>query len=76
MNEVNPESQYGYRVIRGTVDMLFAARHVEQKYKATATRPFFIVFVDLTVSRALRTLETPSASRFSCKVYKHNSIFS
>ena len=53
---MNPESQCGYRENRGTVDMLFAARQVQEKCREQQ-RDLYIVFVDLTkafdsVSRA------------------------
>ena len=45
--EVNPESQCGYRENRSTVDMLFAARQVQEKCREHQ-RGLYIVFLDLT----------------------------
>ena len=45
--EVNPESQCGHRENRGTVDMLFAAHQVQEKYREQQ-RNLYIVFADLT----------------------------
>ncbi|PFX14558.1 Craniofacial development protein 2 [Stylophora pistillata] len=45
--EVNPESQYGYRENGSTVDMLFEARKVQAKCREQK-RDLYIIFVDLT----------------------------
>ena len=42
-----PESQWGFRGGRGTVDMIFAARQLHEKYQKQYD-DLFITFIDLT----------------------------
>ena len=42
-----PESQCGFRSVRGTTDTLFAARRVQEKYREQ-NLDLYVVFVDLT----------------------------
>ena len=56
IDELLPESQCGFRAGRGTADMVFAARQVQEKFQEQ-NREVFTTFVDLTkafdtVSRA------------------------
>lgn len=44
---VTPESQCGFRASRGTTDMLFAARQIQEKC-VEQKKELFVVFVDLT----------------------------
>ena len=43
-----PESQCGFRGGRGTVDMIFAARQLQEKCQEQYDDLFFITFIDLT----------------------------
>ena len=47
LDETVPESQCGFRPKRGTVDMIFAARQIQEKCKEQ-NRDLYIRFVDLT----------------------------
>ena len=47
LDETVPESQCGFRQNRGTVDMIFAARQIQEKCKEQ-NKDLYILFVDLT----------------------------
>ena len=51
-----PESQCGFQQNRGTVDMIFAARHIQEKCKEQ-NMDLYILFVDLT--KAFDTVSRP-----------------
>ncbi|XP_018022180.1 uncharacterized protein LOC108678311 [Hyalella azteca] len=44
---VYPESQCGFRAQRGTSDMIFSLRQLQEKYREQR-RPLYIAFIDLT----------------------------
>ena len=46
-SRVYPESQYGFRAGRSTVDMIFSLRQLQEKCREQK-QPLFIAFVDLT----------------------------
>lgn len=47
LDETVPESQCGFRKNRGTVDMIFAARQIQEKCKEQ-NKDLYVLFVDLT----------------------------
>ncbi|KAL8584674.1 hypothetical protein ACOMHN_002403 [Nucella lapillus] len=56
LDETVPESQCGFRQKRGTVDMIFAARQIQEKCKEQ-NMDLYILFVDLT--KACDTVSRP-----------------
>ena len=56
LDEVVPESQCGFRKNRGTVDMIFASKQIQEKCKEQ-NRDLYILFVDLT--KAFDTVSRP-----------------
>jgi len=46
-NDILPESQCGFRNGRGTMDIIFTARHLQEKC-GEQQRELYVVFVDLT----------------------------
>ena len=56
LDEIVPESQCGFRKNRGTVDMIFASRQVQEKCREQ-NRDLYILFVDLT--KAFDTVSRP-----------------
>ena len=52
-----PESQCGFRGGRGTVDMIFAARQLQDKCQEQYD-DLFITFIDLTNWRLILSVET------------------
>ncbi|KAL8593739.1 hypothetical protein ACOMHN_042033 [Nucella lapillus] len=56
LDETVPESQCGFRQKRGTVDMLFAARQIQEKCREQ-NMDLYILFVDLT--KAFNTVSRP-----------------
>ena len=56
LDEIVPESQCGFRKNRGTVDMIFCARKIQEKGKEQ-NKDLYILFVDLT--KAFDTVSRP-----------------
>ena len=56
LDEIVPESQCGFRKNRGTVDMIFASRQVQEKCREQ-NKDLYILFVDLT--KAFDTVSRP-----------------
>ncbi|KAL8603437.1 hypothetical protein ACOMHN_053104 [Nucella lapillus] len=56
LDETVPENQCGFRQKRGTVDMIFAARQIQEKCKEQ-NMDLYILFVDLT--KAFYTVSRP-----------------
>ncbi|XP_074627031.1 uncharacterized protein LOC141885034 [Acropora palmata] len=56
LDEIVPESQCGFRKNRGTVDMIFCARQIQEKCKEQ-NKDLYIHFVDLT--KAFDTVSRP-----------------
>ena len=49
-----PESQYGFRTSRSTIDMIFALRHLQEK-AVEQQQSLYMIFVDL--SKAFNTVD-------------------
>ena len=60
LDEIVPESQCGFRKNRGTVDMIFCARQIQEKCKEQ-NKDLYILFVDLT--KAFDTVSRPGLWR-------------
>ena len=56
LDEIVPESQCGFRKNRGTVDIIFASRQVQEKCREQ-NKDLYILFVDLT--KAFDTVSRP-----------------
>ena len=56
LDEIVPESQCGFRKNRGTVDMIFASRQVQEKCREQ-NKDLYMLFVDLT--KAFDTVSRP-----------------
>ena len=56
LDDILPESQCGFRKNRGTVDMIFAARQIQEKCKEQ-NMDLYVLFVDLT--KAFDTVSRP-----------------
>ena len=56
LDEIVPESQCGFRKNRGTVDMIFASKQVQEKCREQ-NKDLYILFVDLT--KAFDTISRP-----------------
>ena len=75
LDSVVSESQRGLRANRGTVDMIFATRQLQEKCREQ-NQNLYMMFVDLTkafetVNRE-RPLVNPSKIRLSRKVHIHH----
>ena len=46
-NDILPESQCGFRPARGTMDMIFAARQMQEKCREQNS-DLYVIFIDLT----------------------------
>ena len=57
VDSILPESQCGFRANRGTVDMIFAGRQIQEKCREQ-NRDLFIMFIDLT--KAFDTVNRPA----------------
>ena len=56
LDDTVPEGQCGFRQNRGTVDMIFAARQIQEKFRKQ-NKDLYILFVDL--SKAFDTASRP-----------------
>ena len=56
LDEIVPESQCGFHKNRGTIDMIFAAKQIQEKCKEQ-NKDLYILFVDLT--KAFDTVSRP-----------------
>ena len=65
INEMYPESQCGFRSGRGTADMIFAYRQLQEKCQEQ-NKPLYTVFVDLT--KAFDTVSRPGLWKLLHKI--------